>query len=80
MVALKAPRDLWGMVLVRVGGDLWVSQQRRGMVLVQVGETCGYHSREGVWCQYQWGRMKKAGSRREPNPGHLWLELPVLFY
>ena len=24
MVTLKAPRDLRGMVLVRVGGDLWV--------------------------------------------------------
>ena len=37
MVTLKAPRDLRGMVLVRVGGDLWVPQQRRSMVLVPVG-------------------------------------------
>ena len=33
----KALRDLRGMVLVRVGGDLWVPQQRRGMVLVTSG-------------------------------------------
>ena len=44
------------------------------------GRPVGTTAEKGYGVSTSGGRVKKAGSRREPNPGHLWLELPVLFY
>ena len=36
------------------------------------------YSEHSCFMCWKWRKVKKAGSHRESNPGHLWLETPVL--